>query len=289
MTDNKKLRIISSNLSVLRRRTKANAEQTDIVLRLLADEVGENARREGLENTYRDFCLSADIPTLEQRALFCRYMTSDTRFAALVEAAALFGNGEGAVPGTHGKVAYVRNPKVAAAYSQFAKTRRGIKAYHVSTFAQGCEAVAGNLAEFCILPMENSRDGKLYTFYSMLDKYELKICGAAEAEDEDGVGRTTFALASRRLELTSLKSAVRRFEFSVIGEDADIICDIIQAGRVLGGTLCAVGTQPLDYDEIRKKYYFAFDFKAASPLPLALFLSLEYQRYEAVGLYAKGR
>ncbi len=285
MTENKDIRVITSNISFLRRREQITAEQTEISLAQLSQAIAQRAMICDLRELYSDFCISANFPSLEGRARFCRFMTADARFSRSISEYLVFGRGDLPLAGTHGKIAYVRNAKVDSAYTLFSKNKRGIKAHHVSTFAEGCEAVASNFAEFCIIPIENTADGKLYTFYAMLDKYELKICTVTSVFDEDGINRTVFALAGRKIEQNFPKSSSLRFEFSVTHEDADIICDITAAVRVLGGHLSSLGTQTLKYDEIKKKYYFAVDFKTSSPTPLALFVSLEYPMYEPVGLY----
>ncbi len=285
MQESKDIRTISSNISLLRRRVGVTEEQIDISLMQLASLIAD--RQDGtLEEAYRDFCVSALFPTLRERVVFCRYMASDKRFASRIADYDLFGEGDVPLAGTHGRVAFMHGGRADSAYAQFSKSRRGIKAYHVASFSEGCEAVASNLAEFCILPIENSTDGKLYTFYSMLGRYSLRICAAVLVSDADGANETVFAFAGRKVDALVPKNAKRRFEFSVIHENAELVSEITQAVSVLGGTLCDVASQTLDYDGVGRKYYFAADFDTLSPLALGLFVSLEYPRYETVGVYS---
>ncbi len=283
MANSKAIQTISSNIEVLRRRLEVSEEQMTLSLKQLVHTLCAGAGEMSIESAYSEFGRLSDTPT--HKALFCRYICAERRFASSAQMKNPFGSGEGALPGTHGKIAYVRNRRGDDAFAHFSSSRRASKVHYVSSFVEACEAVWENTAEFCVIPIENNTAGRLYSFYAMLDRYELKICAVAQIEDGDGVNHTTFALAGRNVDFDPSKSTRRRFEFSVIHEDADFIGDIINVCGALGGRLYSVGTQPLPYDDVRNKYFFAVDFDVTSPVPLALYLGLEYPRYAPIGLY----
>ncbi len=280
----KQAHTVSSNISVFSERIEAAREQTDISLRQLAECVLD-IKGGSIERAYFEFCRMLGGGTAEQKALFCRYIAATAALPDILAERSIFGEGEDALPGTHGRIAYVRNKRGDEAYTQLAKSRRGSKAYNVASFGAACESVWENTSEFCIVPIENNTDGRLYSFYSMLDRYELKICGTVKIRDEDTSNHTVFALASRCPDTALLKSTPKRFEFAIINEDTDFVGDVIEVLRILGGRLYYVGVQPLPYDDVRRKYYFAADFTTASPIAAALYASLEYPRYVPIGVY----
>ena len=279
---------VCSNISILKRRMDISDEQMRMSVYQLARLVSADAKS-SVKDVYGELCRLLPDATPEQRAYACRYVCSERRFSGELEEMKLFGDGERTLPGTHGKVAYVRNGRNDEVFSHFLKKHRGAKAHYVSSFADACDAVFSNTCEFCLLPIKNNKDGKLFSFYSMLDRYELKICDVTEYEESSGGDTTEFALVGRRVETARNASSTQRFEFSVINEDACFIGDVIYVSELLGGKLVSVDTHPVAYDELLNSFYFTVDFEATSPLPLALYLNLEFMRFSPIGLYAVKR
>ncbi len=278
---------VGENIACLARRAYIVEEQTKISYRQLLDIVFEGRAAEDIPEAYADFCHRVADVGICAKTEFCKYVCGRASFAEYLENNFLLGTAEHAAAGTHGKIALVRNDRTDAAFARFSRVARGSRAHYASSFAEACAAVSENACEFCILPIENSTDGKLYSFYAMLDRYELKICAVAELDDDGGTTSTTFALVGRSIELHMPKNAPKRLELSVICESADAISDISAACRILGGKLCSVGTQALPYDDRGSRYYFAADFSLTSPMALSLFASLEYPRFTLVGLYTR--
>ena len=142
-----------------------------------------------------------------------------------------------------------------------------------------------NVCEFCILPVENNTDGKLYSFYSMIDRYELRLCDVTHMVGEDGAERTIFALVARTVTQPQNKNIRQRFEFSVALDGTELPYDIIVAVQTLGGEVSSVGTQPVPYDDTGNKYYFTVDIDVRGALATAFYVSREYPRYTPLGLY----
>lgn len=277
--------IISENVGVLTKRREYTRRQmrvsVDMLAKRLVDEY-DTSGADGIYSAFVELCPSADA---RDRARVCHTLCSEHRLAESLRAKNLYSCGDGATAQTQGKIAYVKNLRSDDAFLTFATRGKGAKAMYVGSFSEACEAVFDNVCEFCILPIENGREGKLYSFYSMLDRYELKICDVASCETDDGAESITFALVSRGVVSRTDFKGIRRFEFSLIDESDDILTDILLAANELGGRVVSVGTQPVPYDELKNLYYFSIDFPDAAADSMALYINEEYPRYTSLGLY----
>jgi len=73
------------------------------------------------------------------------------------------------------RVAYLRNTYTDTAFETFSTVLRSAASTYYSDFPGVCEALYYDRATACILPLENSSDGKLLRFYSLLTRYDLRI------------------------------------------------------------------------------------------------------------------
>ena len=120
----------------------------------------------------------------------------------------------------------------------------------------------------------------------MLDRYELKICAVCEPDsDDNGDGGVKYALVGRSVPDRISKSARWSFEFSVISDSGSDFSDISRVSAVFGARLMKIDSLPVEYDGGLQKYYFTFGLPEASIPAFDLFLSEEYSRYTAVGMY----
>lgn len=279
----RKLDTLVDNIRLLEQRREAAVEQKQISCSLLAELVCEETVSAELETVYNEYCSYIGAADAEAKAELCRRISTSPKYSRELERRNVFGIGDAPTAGTHGRTAYVRNRRVDDVFNAFSERVRGLKAYYAASFSEACEAVFSSECEFCILPIESSSDGKLFSFYSMIDRYELKICGIYSAADEQGQ-TTVYALVGRSAELPRSKAHGLRYEFSVSLERAELLGDVIRAGELLGAELSYIGSQPVPYDD-RYRYYLSMDFEGASPVPMALYMSLEYPSYTPLGLY----
>ncbi len=285
MTDSKRaIKTACSNIELLEDRRAVCEEQLGICFNQLVRALCARAGEMNLESAYAELCRAVPTATSTHKALFCKHIALERRFAQTRRIKYPFGEGEGALPGTHGHIAYVKSERGDDAFLRLARSHRGAKAHYVQSFSEACEAVFENTSEFCIIPIENSTSGRLYSFYAMLNRYELKICDTVRIDGGNDGESTLFALAGREIE-AGASSAARRYEFSVIHSDTEKIGEIICVAALLGGKLYSLGTQPLAYDDEQSRSYFAFDFVLESPVPFSLYLGLEYPSYTPLGLY----
>lgn len=95
------------------------------------------------------------------------------------------------------RIAYLRNTYTDAAFESFSHVLRGAVGTYYSDFPGVCEALYYDRATSCILPLENSSDGKLLRFYSLLIKYDLRIAYVTSVTAADTDVTTRFALLRR--------------------------------------------------------------------------------------------
>ena len=222
--------------------------------------------------------------TYEDRARLCAVLGASSRFGAQMRKISF--RREEIAAGSHGKVSYVKNNYNEQAFVCFSEIITRPKEIFSSSFADACEDVYDNRSEFCILPIENSQSGRLFGFYSMLDRYELRICAVCEPDTGEGLeGSVKYALVGRSVPDRILKNSRWQFEFSVISDSGGALSDILRVSEIFGASLVKIDSLPVEYDGGLQKYYFTFGMSEANIPALDLFLTEEYARYTAVGTY----
>ena len=183
-------------------------------------------------------------------------------------------------------VVYLKNPLADIAYNNFSKLLNDPRARYEDSFADVCEEVYYNRAPYCILPTENSEEGRLAAFGNMIRKYELKIVLTYSVENANGkVAR--FALLKRELAKIECKSSVSDGEFLEIGlrfGEEQMLQRVLAAANYFGFNLNKIDSLPIYYSE--KEYYFDVVFKGNGNLEGFLFwLEVEVPGYEIIGIY----
>ena len=278
---------LATNLSRLCTRAEAVEEQIRICISMLAESATRKDERP--DTLYKKIMENAEGANAGHKAMVCACLCDAFSFRdQLIQ---LFDRryssaAEGISTGAAGRIAYVRNKRSDDIFLGISKSTKGAKAHYGATFGECCEAVVDGSCEYCLLPIENSSDGKLYSFYSLLDRYELKINKTVSVGNEDDSQTVVYALVGKDLRISS--EGGQRLEFSLISENADFLSDVIRAACELGGAVSSIGTQPIEYDELRKRFYIAVDMKKdASPIPMALYMALEYMWATPLGIYSK--
>ena len=98
-----------------------------------------------------------------------------------------------------GSICYVKSPYADTAYLSFAKTREDARALYYEDFTQVCEDVYYGRSTYCILPISNSKDGRLGGFRNLVTKYSLITVQTVKVQSQDT--ETLFALMKRDLEI----------------------------------------------------------------------------------------
>ena len=219
----------------------------------------------------------------EDRAMLCAALGVSARHSAQMKKNSFFGDEIAA--GSHGKVSIVRNSYNEAAYSRVSALITRPKEILTASFTAACEDVYDGRSEFCILPIESSQSGRLFGFYSMLDRYELKICAVCELDTEGADESVKYALVGRTHPERIPRNSRWGFEFSVISENGGVFADILKVSEIFGGRLVKVDSLPVEYDRGLQKYYFTLEIPEANIPAFDLFLTEEYTRYTVQGIY----
>lgn len=265
-----------------RRRRISEAQRSGSVSELLDLIVKSTAKKRSSE-VCRELKEVLPDSTREDRAELCMILGSSPFGVEMREK--VFSS-EDVAAGSHGKIALVRNKFNELAFSCFSRIIKRPKESFVSSFTAACEEVYDGVSEFCILPIENSQNGRLFGFYSMLDRYELRICAVCEAESGDGLeGNVKYALVGRALPDRIPKDSKWYLELSVVSDSGAVLSEIAQVSRVFGAELIKIDSLPVEYYEGLQKYYFTFGLAESNIPAFDLYLTEEYDSYTAVGIY----
>ena len=132
------------------------------------------------------------------------------------------------------RISYQKNSYADEAYQQFSKLLDEARAAYASGFQAVCEEVYNGLSEYCILPVENSAEGRLGSFARLIRRYDLKIAATCDVQtDEDKI--TRFALLRKSIaEISAPAELPRYFEFSCeLTEDLQMN-DLLTAAELCG-------------------------------------------------------
>ncbi len=183
-------------------------------------------------------------------------------------------------------VVYLKNPLADIAYSNFSKLLKDARALYEESFSSVCEEVYYGRVPYCILPLENSDDGRLSGFGNMIRKYELKIVLTCSVESANGK-ITKFALLKREIDDIDCPAKISDGKYVEIGfnfGENERLYEVLAAARFFGYKLNKVDSMPIYYSE--KEYYFDAVFSGNGDIKRFMFwLELEVPRYEIIGIY----
>ncbi|MBE6667425.1 MAG: hypothetical protein E7607_03845 [Ruminococcaceae bacterium] len=272
------------NISEFSSRIVLAEEQRTLAVSELAELFIENLSSASPQESYAEFLRSFPKSRPQDRAKFLSKLMSGRKndlslwYNKSTKESATF-------PGSHGKIAVVKNNYSESAILLLSKTVIRPKVISAQNFSDACESVVDNKCQFCILPTETSAGGRLFGFYSMLDRYELKIFALCSVETDDGTGSVKYALVGRSMPDRFPRATERTLECSVITENGKFPSDIPNVLDIFGAKLLRVDSLPTEYDELQNKYYLSFRMSEKNAIVMDLYLSVEYPNYSQIGLY----
>ncbi len=143
------------------------------------------------------------------------------------------------------RIAYLQNSYTDSAFMQFSSLLSYPRAAYFESITDVCESVFNDGCEYCILPIETSNDGKLFSFYEMILKYSFKINAVYDLHSNDKNEYTRYALLSKRLnfrKMLKLKSKTRFFEFVFSDTENLPIDDLLTAAKFFSCKLQRIDT-----------------------------------------------
>ena len=132
------------------------------------------------------------------------------------------------------------------AYEKMSQQCPYLKQTVVESFTDVCEAINNNECCFGLLPIENSADGRLASFYRAIDRYDLKICATYDVENENGDAFSKLALVSKSLHRFENVSP-DRIEVSSISSNSQKVSELIFSAKTLGVPVLRLFSSPLYY------------------------------------------
>lgn len=182
------------------------------------------------------------------------------------------------------RIAYRKARGADIAFEKFASLIPDAAALYRETFPAVCDAVALGDADMCILPYENTEDGKLGSFYRLIESYDLKIAASSLVRSDRREDMTRYLLLSRSLVGLSMLSGVTDFEFSITDRADGALTRTLAAAHLLGLNVRSI-------DTVRsEREYNVYDIRVTSDEAaldtFILYLKLEAEDFSPLGVYA---
>ncbi len=213
---------------------------------------------------------------------FCAKVTAELKNSAkLKPSPVLFSDCKGAKT-LEGTVAFAESQVLIAAFSQFQKKNSRLTPSYVRSFNDACEDVSSGVCDFCILPIENSREGALLTVYGLIERHDLFIARVASVESNEIT--TKFALLCRGFHGIMETENIQNIDLRLSAREPFVWTQIFTGASVLGVRFVKTASVPLVYTD---GYAHICTFSASGETLFAflLFLSTIRADYTVIGVY----
>ena len=188
---------------------------------------------------------------------------------------------------SRGRIAYVKNSYNDTAFGQFASFYDGARAAYYNTPVEVCESVVSGECQFCILPLETGKDGKLFSFYKLINDYGLRINCECDLKGSDGDSFTRYALLGKELNFTA---QVRRtkgtrifLEISYSDTENMSMRDLLSVADYLGFEMYSVDT--LLESDSGKRFNLVFIDRGADLRTFLTYMSVDCPDHAVIGYY----
>lgn len=193
-------------------------------------------------------------------------------------------------PSAKNRIAYMKNSYNDLAFSHFADLLGDAKASYPESVTGVCERVLNGKSEFCILPIETMRDGRLISFYEAIINYNLKICAEYDLANADGVGYTRYALLGKSvIPINRFKNVKNNGEFLEItySDDNISLIEILNAAQYFSLKLESVDTLVIDKLGETKRFCAVFSAAGADIDAFMTYLTVDCPDVLLIGLYQR--
>ncbi len=116
------------------------------------------------------------------------------------------------------------------------------------SFTAVCEELASDRADFALLPLEDSREGKFLHLYEEIDRFELHITHSCTVSADEGRSVLMGLLSHRYMPPVSCEGE-RFLGCAVLEEGSHALCDLLTAAKACGLVLRRVDTLPTSYGD----------------------------------------
>lgn len=273
----KDIAIVSSNLRYLTAKQRLLDELRQLEIGELPLPVIGSSGLSGLIRWYHTHIPYREL-TLADRVCICRRLLDIYGDEA---GPAVFSSGG---ESTAERITYVSNQYSEAAFRVFSAYTGTTDGRVCRSFSELCDDIGSGANDACIMPIESTSDGKLMSFYSLIDRFELKIVMTCDIESSDGAQITRYALLRRRV-ICPENGSPYCFEFSFTSSEGCPVNDILSAAALCDLHIYRIDSMPLRYNESVFVFYPILRGLAENIVVFALFLTLNLSQYNAVGVY----
>lgn len=274
---------LQENLNIIKERQRAVETQRRVCVEELSRRICADRERTDPKEIYARFKERLPDYQREDLMILCQHLFSPAAPSALEHEP----SNASLSADARATIALVHNPYNQAAYQSFASGIIGAKAYPVPSFSDACEDVFDGRCEFCILPIENAQDGRLFSFYGMIDRYDLRICAITEVETESNTGTIFYALVGKTLPDRIPKGARWHLEGMIVEQAGTLPSELFGLTKFFGAHICKLDTLPLPYNDHSQRFYFRIRLAKHHAEAVHFYLSQRYNRYTNIGLYPK--
>lgn len=277
-------------------------EWAEAVLRAAGGERDALLRLLGMPHTDRNGTLSAHVPAENREMLhhYLMHLAPLERLSLLriiigrIDSELLAESAEGMVTddiSEHAadKIAYVQNTFADTAYLCFSAQLAHPRAAYFDSFSDVCEEVYNGICEYCILPILHDRDGKLFRFYELLEKYDLRIVCACDVPrtEKDGTTVTRYALIRKTLPLfrAADRHAQHYLELRLPTDSSTSLCALLQAAQACRIVPERVDTRPDSERTDGLCHHLTLRLSDSDIRTFLAFLTLDVPRCTVAGLY----
>ncbi|MBQ4557070.1 MAG: hypothetical protein IJA60_05440 [Clostridia bacterium] len=183
-----------------------------------------------------------------------------------------------------GKVAFAEANVLANAFAVFKKKDQRLSASYVRSFTDACEDVAADNCDYCILPIENSREGALLTVYRLIERYELFIARVCSVESDEL--STKFALLCHGFHGIIENTGKQYIDLRLSGRDRELWSRINVGADVLGVEMIKTVSVPFVYTD-GYAHICTFYGSGEELFAFLLFLSTMRADYTLIGVYGE--
>ena len=226
--------------------------------------------------------------SIAEKVYLCReiitYIAGKSSFYETV-----IGSAEPCPSAAKGKICYIKNNFTDSAYSFFSKSVKSSSRAFSDTFEAICEGIQSGEFELGILPIETSSDGKLLAFYSMIDRYGLKIVSTCSIDHADSQKFTKFALVGKSIKIPSANQSKYCIELRIVqsSRDQSSLYDILCAARTCDISVARVDSLRLPYGDSLFSHYAVLDLSESNLDAFLAYVALEFPQCYALGIYHK--
>jgi hypothetical protein len=181
------------------------------------------------------------------------------------------------------RISYQKNNYTDLAFERFSHHLQLPRAQYAHGFESVCRDLFNGKASYGILPLESSSEGRLGSFWSLIEKYDLKICSTCSVPTGDG-RETRFALLSRTL--SPLTNKPDTLEFSCELGKGEGVSHLLFSAEMLG-----LSTESANISPSKKSngisLHASFGIEKGDPIAFLLYLKMEHPDAGIIGYYEK--